>query len=136
MPPLRLSKKSIFDVLIYQFALHQSLPCVKGGGPPLGGSEGLCGKSYEFALAFGEIATFYCGNPSVMLGKHDSSLYTRVSVAQSAVVNDSPVDCQSRRPGCPQAALGAPAPEVFSAMVPVSFFFTFFGFSCIVTLSR
>ena len=27
----------------------------------------------------------------------------RVSEAQSAVVNDSPVDCQSRRPGRPQA---------------------------------
>ena len=29
---------------------------------------------------------------------------TRVSKAQSAVVNDSPVGCQSRRPGRPQAA--------------------------------
>jgi len=29
---------------------------------------------------------------------------TRVSKAQSAVVNDSPADCQSRRPGRPQAA--------------------------------
>ena len=35
-----------------------------------------------------------------------ASLYTRVSEAQSAVVNDSPVGCQSRRPGCPQAAFG------------------------------
>ena len=31
------------------------------------------------------------------------SLVQRVSEAQSAVVNDSPVDCQSRRPGRPQA---------------------------------
>ena len=31
----------------------------------------------------------------------------RVSEAQSAVVNDSPVDCQSRRPGRPQAAVAA-----------------------------
>ena len=31
------------------------------------------------------------------------SLVLRVSEAQSAVVYDSPVDCQSRRPGCPQA---------------------------------
>ena len=30
----------------------------------------------------------------------------RVSEAQSAVVNDSPVDCQSRRPGRPQAVTG------------------------------
>ena len=29
---------------------------------------------------------------------------TRESEAQSAVVNDSPVDCQSRRPGSPQRA--------------------------------
>ena len=29
----------------------------------------------------------------------------RVSEAQSAVVNDSPVDCQSRRPGSPQRAV-------------------------------
>ena len=28
----------------------------------------------------------------------------RESEAQSAVVNDSPVDCQSRRPGSPQRA--------------------------------
>jgi len=31
------------------------------------------------------------------------SLVLRVSEAKSAVVNDSPVDCQSRRPGCQQA---------------------------------
>ena len=34
----------------YDFAPSQSLPCVKGGGPPNGGSEGLRMKDYVFAL--------------------------------------------------------------------------------------
>ena len=44
-------------------------------------------------------------SPSIELGGEAAlgSLVLRVSEAQSAVVNDSPVDCQSRRPGCPQA---------------------------------
>ena len=34
-----------------------------------------------------------------------------VSEAQSAVVNDSPVDCQSRRPGLPAGKLSAKLTE-------------------------
>ena len=56
----------------YQFALHQSLPCVKGGGSPQGETEGLRRERQGFASDFGEIVTFYRINPSVSFA--DSSL--------------------------------------------------------------
>ena len=37
-----------------------------------------------------------------ILLRHPRRPLSGVSEAQSAVVNDSPVDCQSRRPGSPQ----------------------------------
>ena len=37
----RLSKKLLLNVEVYRNAQHESLPCVRGGGPPNGGSEGL-----------------------------------------------------------------------------------------------
>ena len=47
-------------------------------------------------------------SPSIELGGAAAlgSLVLRVSEAQSAVVNDSPVDCQSRRPVAPQSEGG------------------------------
>jgi len=58
---------SVLHAVIYQFAQQQSLPCVRGGGPPKGGSEGLCRKICEFASLLGKFATFYRINLSVML---------------------------------------------------------------------
>ena len=59
-----------------RFAPHQSLPCVRGGGPPNGGSEGLCSMHLFYCKVS---AKSYCGNnPSVKNQKiFDSSLYTR-----------------------------------------------------------
>ena len=37
-------------------APHPSLPCAKGGGPPIGGSEGLCSRHLRINQAFGVIA--------------------------------------------------------------------------------
>jgi hypothetical protein len=36
----------------YDFAPSQSLPCVKGGGPPNGGSEGLFQKNNQISEFF------------------------------------------------------------------------------------
>jgi len=42
-------EKVVFIAEVYRFAQHQCLPCVRGGGPPEGGSEGLCSRKYVFA---------------------------------------------------------------------------------------
>ena len=44
-------------------------------------------------------------NAGIVISVRSRPPLTRVSEAQSAVVNDSPVDCQSRRPGSPQRAV-------------------------------
>ena len=50
--------------LALRCAPHQSLPCVKGGGPPQGGSEGLSRqKCYEYAGGPAKSATPYCTIP-------------------------------------------------------------------------
>ena len=50
--------------LALRCAPHQSLPCVKGGGPPQGGSEGLSRqKCYEYACVPAKSATPYCTIP-------------------------------------------------------------------------
>ena len=66
-------KKQPSNSAMCVFAVHQSLPLHKGGGPPLGGSEGLCGRHLHNCNTS---AKSYCGNnPSVSFA--DSSLYTR-----------------------------------------------------------
>ena len=42
-------------------------PLCKGSCHANSVTEGLCGKVYGLPLVFGEIATFYCDNPSVIL---------------------------------------------------------------------
>ena len=91
MGPQRV-KKVILDVEVYQFALHQSLPCVKGkrsavavvNDSPVGCQSrdrvarrrlgrrkptrrDCAVEFYEFALNFGEKETFCRDNPSVTL---------------------------------------------------------------------
>jgi len=81
------------------------------GRCPRRGRRG-CGDRLRIRIRSGRICTACCVNPPVKKSVpksrfFDSPLYTRVSEAQSVVVNDSPVGCQSHRPGCPQAAFGA-----------------------------
>ena len=72
-----MSKKSVQLQGFINLHCTQSLPCVRGGGPPNGGSEGLRRASCEFALVFGENVTFYRTIPQSCCS-HDSSLYTRL----------------------------------------------------------
>ena len=51
----------------FPFPEHQSLPCVKGGGPPKGGSEGLAVQDYGFAGSWAKWGKPPCINPSVSL---------------------------------------------------------------------
>ena len=53
-------EKVNFTEGVYQFALHQSLPCVKGGGSPQGDSEGLRSKKYRIPIGFRR-------NPNIVL---------------------------------------------------------------------
>ena len=60
-------------------ALHQSLPCVKGGGSPKGETEGLPEKVLYLFDFCGKYKLFVLQSPShfVPMAQNDSPLYTR-----------------------------------------------------------
>ena len=45
-------EKVNFHAGVYRFALHQSLPCVKGGGSAQADSEGLCAEMLRIRITF------------------------------------------------------------------------------------
>ncbi|MBQ3543244.1 MAG: hypothetical protein IJA45_09000 [Oscillospiraceae bacterium] len=61
-------------------------------------------KEYFVYFEFYELKSW--GKRSANNRRRFNQRLLEVSEAQSAVVNDSPVDCQSRRPGVPQNAAG------------------------------
>ena len=56
------------------FAQHQSLPCVRGGGPRTAARRDCAVETYEFALVFGEKGIFCRSNPSVKTGSEEPVL--------------------------------------------------------------
>ena len=73
--------KPITTIVIYRTT--QSLPCVKGGGPPNGGSEGLCSTCFFLRIGFRRIRKTFPHNPSVKNQRFLTAPFTQGSLGRS-----------------------------------------------------